>query len=78
MAELAGSPFTGSYDLGARHARINLEFSGDEEGFVSTRSNGGGVLLISWSANNSSIEIATRVDITTLDNFAADLGDLAA
>jgi hypothetical protein len=77
LAELAGSPFTGSYDLGARHARINLDFSGDREGFVSTRSNGGGVLVISWGANNSSIEVATRVDITTLDNFAADLGDLA-
>ena len=45
---------------------------------MSTRSNGGGVLVIGWSANNSSIEVATRVDITTLDNFAADLGDLAA
>ncbi len=78
LRELAGEPFLGSYELGAPHARITLEFTDPPEGFVSTRSNGGSILRVRWRANNSSFELGMRVDITTLDRFVRELADLVS
>ncbi|MBE2318719.1 hypothetical protein DVA67_022265 [Solirubrobacter sp. CPCC 204708] len=76
LKDLAGEPFVGDYALGARHARIALEFADAPKDFVSTRSKGGGIVSVRWRSNHSSFDLAMRVDITTLDRFARQLADL--
>lgn len=88
LRDLAGNPFLGSYEFGsshialdsselhASHAQLALEFTDAREGFISTRSNGGGYVSVRWHSNESSLRVAMRVDITTLDRFARELEDL--
>ncbi|RKQ88230.1 hypothetical protein C8N24_6272 [Solirubrobacter pauli] len=88
LQDLAGNPFLGSYEFGsphialdsselrASHAQLALEFTDAREGFISTRSNGGGYVSVRWHFNDSFLRVAMRVDITTLDRFARELADL--
>ena len=78
LRELAGEPFVGSYEVGAPHGEITLDFAETRDDFVSTKSTGGGILIARWRSSNSSLEVAMRVDITTLDRFARELADLVA
>jgi hypothetical protein len=76
LHDLAGEPFVGSYEIGTPHARITLTSTETTEDLVSTKSNGAGVLSVTWRSNRSSLDVVMPVDITTLDRFARELADL--
>jgi hypothetical protein len=77
MNEIAKTPFLCGYDFSSGNAFIGLEFTEGSEKLVPTTLAGRGLAIARYIAGLDNLEIALPIDITVLDRFCSELGDLA-
>lgn len=75
LTELAGRPFVADCLFEAATESLSLRFGGFPEGAIGREGAGGSFLRVTVTAR-AGLELRLAVDLTTLDRFAAQLGDL--
>lgn len=76
LSELADGPFLGSYELGAGSAVVTLDFQHVPDALIKMTTAGGGLVATRYRSALDSFEVSMPFDITVLDRFCAQLGDL--
>jgi hypothetical protein len=76
MSEIAESLFSNGYDLSSGNAFIGLEFTPPSEKQPTTTLAGRGLAIARYIASIDNLEIALPIDITVLDRFCSELGEL--
>lgn len=74
--EISEAPFLYKYDFSSGDAFIGLEFAQGSEKLVPTSLAGRGLAIARYISGTDSLEIALPVDVTVLDRFCSELGDL--
>jgi hypothetical protein len=82
ISEIAATPFSDNYDLHSPNGFVGLEFtdaSGADRGLqrpIPSTLAGRGFAIVRCITARDNVEIALPIDVTVLDRFCSELGDL--